>query len=74
MRLYFLLFGLGVVVGCVIMALLSRSKAIGNLCLDDSAVGCVPYLALKHTTDLDVIKQKEYVKLRVVIVKDRSQK
>lgn len=72
---YILLFILGVTIGCVIMALLSRREAMGDLCIYKSDDGSyVPYLALKKTTDIDVIKSQKYISLKVVNIKDRSQK
>lgn len=72
---YILLFVLGVIIGCVIMALLSRQEAMGDLCIYKSDDGsCIPYLALKKTTDIDTIKSKNYISLKVVNIKDHSQK
>lgn len=69
-----IIFAVGVIVGCIVMALLSRRKAIGDLCIDDYGVDCVPYLALKDSTDLELVKYEQYIMLRVVDLSRDSQK
>lgn len=72
---YVLLFFIGAIVGGAIMALLSRSESMGDICIykDDDGFD-IPYLALKGPTTIDVIKRKNYIKLKVVNLKNRSQK
>lgn len=72
---YILLFFVGAIVGGAIMALLSRSESMGDICIYKNDDGFdIPYLALKGPTTIDIIKRKKYISLRVVNIKDRSQK
>ena len=60
---------IGFVVGCIATIAIINSKTVGSIMID----GSIPYLCLKSTSDIDVIKRKKYISLKVSLVNDDSQ-
>jgi hypothetical protein len=68
---------LGVIVGFILSFMRKRKSAdppVGLLVFDDAVSRELPYLALEQSSDLDVIRSKKYVTLKVCSVDDYSQK
>lgn len=63
----FVIFGIGVAVGCILTTLISRIKSVGMLRVDTSDPDDNPYLFLELTKGLDAIYRKKYVSLKVCI-------
>ena len=68
------LFVLGIVIGFVIAYILRCVRTVGDLCVDDTETGSVPYLALKNSADFEVIKREKFIQLKVVTIRNNSQK
>lgn len=62
-----IMFGIGVVVGCVVMMIVHRSKSIGSLRVDTSDPDDGPYLFLELAKDVNAICRKKYVLLKVKV-------
>lgn len=74
--LYVVIFIVGLLIGVILDFMFRRKSAdppVGDLVFDVSVSDQIPYLALKSTSDLDAIRNKRYVRLRVYSVND-SQK
>ena len=74
--LYAVIFIVGLLVGVILSFLFKRKSAdppVGDLVFDVSISDQIPYLALRSTSDLDAIRKKRYVRLRVYSIGD-SQK
>lgn len=63
----FVIFGIGVVVGCILTTAISRIKSVGILRVDTSDPDDNPYLFLELTKGIDVIYRRKYVSLKVCI-------
>lgn len=67
----------GVVIGLTLSFLARRKSAdppVGDLVFDKSLLIDFPYLAIQRQEDLDLIRAKKYVKLRVRTVNSNSHK
>ena len=60
-----LIFVVGVLIGCIFMAIISRVKSVGSLRVDTSDPDDSPYLFLELSKDVDEIYKKKYVTLTV---------
>lgn len=58
-------FGIGVVIGYLSMKLLTRRHSVGDLRIDTSDPDGSTYLFLELSTDLNAIRRKKYVTLKV---------
>ena len=63
----FVIFGIGVAVGCILTTVILRIKSVGMLRVDKSDPDDNPYLFLELTKGLDVIYRRKYVSLKVCI-------
>ena len=63
----FVIFGIGVAVGCILTTVILRIKSVGILRVDTSDPDDSPYLFLELTKGLDTIYRKKYVSLKVCI-------
>lgn len=58
-------FGIGIVIGSLLMKLLTRRHSVGDLRIDTSDSDGSTYLFLELPTDLNTIRRKKYVTLKV---------
>ncbi|MBS6180510.1 MAG: hypothetical protein KH921_06955 [Erysipelotrichaceae bacterium] len=58
-------FCVGVLTGCIISKIISRTKVIGSLRVDTSDPEDGPYLFLELSKSMDVVAKKKYVILKV---------
>lgn len=63
----FVIFGIGVAVGCILTTVILRKKAVGMLRVDTSDPDDNPYLFLELSKGLDDIYRRKYVVLKVYI-------
>lgn len=63
----FVIFVIGVVVGCILTTVISRIKSVGVLRVDTSDPDDNPYLFLELSKGLDEIYRRKYVVLKVYI-------
>ena len=68
---------IGIAIG-VIIAFIFKNKSndppLGNIIFDESVGYDIPYLGVKRASDMDVIRTKKYVTLKVDIIKSHTQK
>lgn len=58
-------FGIGVVIGRLLMKRLTRKHSVGDLRIDTSDPDGSTYLFLELSTDLNTVRRKKYVTLKV---------
>ena len=58
-------FGIGIAIGCLLMKLLTRKHSVGDLRIDTSDPDGSTYLFLELSSDLNTIRRKKYVTLKV---------
>lgn len=63
----FVIFGIGVAVGCILATAISRIKSVGILRVDTSDPDDNPYLFLELSKGLNEICRRKYVVLKVCI-------
>ncbi|GHU48027.1 hypothetical protein FACS1894120_6360 [Clostridia bacterium] len=56
---------IGVLIGCILMTVIFRTKVIGTLRVDCSDPDDNPYLFLELSKSVDIIYHKKYVTLKV---------
>ena len=59
------IFVIGMVIGAIISIVLYRNTSIGDLIVDSSDPDDEPYLFLELSKDIDYIKQKRYIVLKM---------
>ena len=69
-----LLIGMGVIIGCVLIAIVSRICATGTIRVDSSDPYDGPYLFLELERDVRAITSKKYVTFKVKVENYISQK
>ena len=68
---------IGIAIGSVISFIFKRKSndpPLGDIIFDDSIGYDVPYLGVKRASDIDIIRTKKYVTLKVDIIKSHPQK
>jgi hypothetical protein len=65
MILKFIIFGIGIFIGCILMLVISRVKSVGSLRIDDSDPEYGQYLFLELSRQVDVVCRKKYITLRI---------
>lgn len=58
-------FGIGIIIGVLIGAILFHKRPAGNLRVDRSDPTCEPYLFLELGTDVHTVMRKKYVTFKV---------
>lgn len=58
-------FGIGIVIGRLLMKMLTRRHSVGDLRIDTSDPDGSTYLFLELSTDLNTLRRKKYVTLKV---------
>ena len=62
-----IVFVIGLLIGIVVMDVISRIDSIGTLRVDDSIPDEGPYLFLELSKDINQVRRKKYVTLKVDI-------
>lgn len=68
---------IGIVIGVILSFLLKRKSndpPMGSIIFDGSIGENIPYLGIERASDIDVIRTKKYVTLKVDIIKANPQK
>lgn len=68
---------IGIAVGVVLSFLLKRKSndpPLGSIIFDEAVGYDIPYLGVNRASDINVIRSKKYVTLKVDIIKSRTQK
>ena len=60
-----IVFVLGVLFGCVIAMVVFRVKSVGSLRVDNSDPSDAPYLFLELSKNVDIVRKKKYISLKV---------
>lgn len=60
-------FCIGILIGCVFTVIIFRVMAVGTLRIDTSDPNDDPYLFLELSKDVNAIRQKKYITLKVNI-------
>ncbi|GHV47364.1 hypothetical protein FACS189499_04740 [Clostridia bacterium] len=55
----------GVLIGCILMTVIGRTKVVGTLRMDRSDPDDDPYLFLELSKRVDIIYRKKYVTMKV---------
>ena len=75
--LHLIILLVGITVG-VILSFLFRRKTndppLGSIIFDSSIGADIPYLGVARASDIDIIRTKKYVTLKVDIIKTHTQK
>ena len=78
--LHLLILAIGLVIGaligivCTTVILHKDDKPLGSIIFDEAVSEDIPYLGVKHHSDLELISGKKIVRLRVEHIKADSQK
>jgi hypothetical protein len=62
-----IIFGIGVLIGCILTMIIFRTRSVGSLRVDTSDSDDDPYLFLELSKDIRDIYKKKYVTFRVSI-------
>ena len=68
---------IGIAVGGILSFLFKRKSndpPLGSIIFDSSMGADIPYLGVERASDIDVIRTKKYVTLKVDIIKTHTQK
>ena len=61
----FIIFLIGILVGCVVTLFIFRMRSVGSLRIDTSDPDDGPYLFLELLKDVGVVCQRKYITLKV---------
>ena len=60
-----IIFGIGVLIGCILKIIIFRTRSVGSLRIDTSDPNDGPYLFLELSKDIGEIYRKKYVTFKV---------
>jgi len=60
-----IIFGIGVLIGCILTMIIFQTRSVGSLQIDTSDPDDSPYLFLELSKNVDEIYKKKYVMMKV---------
>lgn len=60
-----IIFGIGVLIGCILTMIIFQTRSVGSLRVDTSDPDDSPYLFLELSKDIGEIYKKKYVMMKV---------